>query len=132
MLNINLIMEQIPLETYVDINEIMSKTVWTHSLKRIRLSRNVICNVVKYCRVHVHVDAKGMPTNRRTGNGGFYYALIMEIARTEELEGYPYPRGLPCYDCREMIAEGETCISGSKSNGKKYLHPMCAHRRNII
>ena len=144
LLNINLVLEQIPLTfeglenveviyKNINIKEVMDKTVWTRSMKRITMNKNVIGNVVKYCLEHVDVDARGKAIKKRTANGGYYYALITEmaIAAGETVKG-GYPEGLPCYDCREMILNGEECISCSKSNGKKYLHPLCAYRRNII
>ena len=97
------------------------------------MSNQIIAQIVKYCRTHVNINPKGKPTNRRTGDGGFYYALIMDLAEKYRREhGLDYPPGLPCYECRNLIDNGETCISMSKSHGTKYFHPICAYRKNII
>lgn len=97
------------------------------------MNHNIIEQVVQYCDVHVDKDAGNNVIMSRIGNGGFYYCIIAKYAdKCRREKGLPSADGLPCYECRAIIYERQECISMARSHGKKYLHPECARKLNII
>ena len=106
---------------------------WSKRLKRVRMNHNIIEQVVQYCDIHVDKDAGNNVIMSRIGNGGFYYCIIAKYAdKCRREKGLPSADGLPCYECRAIIYERQECISMARSHGKKYLHPECARKLNII
>ena len=107
---------------------------WSNKrLKRVRMNHNIIEQVVQYCDIHVDKDAGNNVIMSRIGNGGFYYCIIAKYAdKCRREKGLPSADGLPCYECRAIIYERQECISMARSHGKKYLHPDCARKLNII
>ena len=102
-------------------------------LKRITMNYNIIKTVVRYCDTHVSKDAARNVIMKWTGDGGYYYCLIAKYADLcRNTKGLDSPDGLPCFECRQIIYDGQNCVSMAKSNGKKYFHPQCAWKLNII
>ena len=113
---------------------------WSNKrLKRVRMNHNIIEQVVQYCDIHVDKDAGNNVIMKRVGNGGLYYCLIAKYAslcrsRQKGLSqsSAAVVDGLPCYQCKQIIYDREECVSMARSHGKKYLHPECARKLNII
>ena len=106
----------------------------SNRLKLVKMSHNIIKQVVQYCDTHVDKNAATREViMTRIGNGGFYYCIIAKYAAyCRKEKGLPSADGLPCYECRAIIYERQECVSMAKSHGKKYFHPDCARKLNII
>lgn len=101
--------------------------------KLVRMNHNIIEQVVQYCDIHVDKDAGNNVRMSRVGNGGLYYCLIAKYASLcRKQKGLQSADGLPCYQCKEIIYDREECVSMARSHGKKYFHPDCARKLNII
>ena len=97
------------------------------------MNHNIIQQVVRYCDICVDKDARNNVIKKRVGAGGLYYCLIAKYASLcRSQKGLEFADGLPCYECRDIIYNRQECISMAKSHGKKYLHPDCARKLNII
>ena len=105
---------------------------WSKRLKRVRMTNNLIQNVLHYCDTYVLRDKQNNVMIRRNGDGGLYYCLIARYAQWCRLHKGIIADGLPCYSCKEIIYDRQECISMAKSHGKKYFHEDCARKLNII
>ena len=115
-----------------ELNHIMANTIWSRTLKKICLTGNVIGRIVTNVRSTILVDHDGVPTQWKNGKGGLYNRLILQIANLAAKKGATFPDCLPCFDCRNMIFKGNICICMNRQSGRKYFHPICAWRKNII